>query len=181
MLDFEGLPPLVDVTDLSTPSGDVEQADLDAVCNDIRYACGWHIAPVVAGYEMVINAEGGTILTVPSLKMAEPAAVLDANGGEITGWSWSSNGILEAHCWPSGLRSVTVIADSGFEKCPPALIAVIDDILADRAGVKSAEYSQISLDGASLTRENVYGSGPRGAQRDLMSTYGHVLGRFAIR
>lgn len=181
MLDFSDLPPLVDLTDLSTPAGDVEQADLDAVCDDIRLACGWHIAPLVEDHEMVVNAQGGTVLTVPSLKMGEPSSVVDVNGTELTGWSWSSNGILEAPCWPSGLRSVTVTADSGFAKCPPSIIAVIDDILADRSGVKSGGYSQISLDGASITRDSPYGDGPRGVQRGLMAAYGHILGRFAIR
>ncbi|UXE04983.1 head-to-tail adaptor [Gordonia phage Lton] len=184
MLDFDDLPPLIDVAHLSMPSGtEVEQADLDAVCNDIRVACGWHIAPLVADLEMVVNAPGGTVLTVPSLKMREPSAVVDRDGNPITGWSWSSNGILEGPCWPSGLRSVTVTADSGFAACPASIRAVIEDVLADRAGVKSGgvQYGQISLDGASITPLNPYGDGAPGVRRGVMDAYGHILGRYAIR
>lgn len=184
MLDFDGLPPLVDPSELSMPEGtEVVQADLDAVCYDIRVACGWHIAPRVVDLVMVVNAPGGTVLTVPSMKMAEPSAVVDRDGHPITGWSWSSNGILESACWPSGLRSVTVTADSGFTVCPSDIRAVIEDVLADRANVKSGgmQYGQISLDGASITPVNPYGDGAPGVRRGVMAAYGHILGRYAIR
>ncbi|QHB37238.1 head-to-tail adaptor [Gordonia phage Gudmit] len=185
MVDFEGLSPLLDASDLSMPEGvDVEQSDLDAVCHDIRLLCGWHIAPAVE-MEFVVNAEGGTILTVPTLEMGEPTSVVDRNGTEITGWSWSANGILEheSGCWPKGLRSVTVTAPSGYTTCPASIRAVIEDILADRASVKTAgeEYDTISHDGASITMRNPYGDGAPGVRRDPAAAYGHILGRYTLR
>ncbi|UYL87770.1 head-to-tail adaptor [Gordonia phage OneDirection] len=186
MLDFDDLPPMIDVAHLSMPAGtEVEQADLDAVCNDIRVACGWHIAPRVTAMEMVVNAQGGTILTVPSLRMGEPSSIVDANGAAITGWTWSQNGILEGS-WPSGLRSVTVTADSGFVACPASVRAVIEDMLADRTNVREGGgFSQIALDGATLTSANPYAprgsSSDVGVRRNLMDAYGHILGRYAIR
>lgn len=182
MLDFSDYPPLLDLSDVNVEG--VEQADLDAVCEDVRMACGWHIAPKKADLVMVLDAMGGTVLTVPSLRIAEPSAVKDADGGDITGWTWSENGTLEGS-WPTGLRSVSVTADSGFVACPASVRAVVEDMLRDRVNAASGGgISQVSLDDADIVYANPYA--PRGASSDVgvrrgvMDAYGHILGRFAL-
>lgn len=182
MLDFTGLPALVDLADIEVDGATEDM--LAAVCEDVRVACGWHIAPKVADAEMVVDALGGTVLTVPSLCIAEPSSVKDADGGDITGWTWSSNGTLEGS-WPTGLRSVTVVADSGFAACPASVKAVVVDMLRDRVNAASGGgISQVSLDDADIVYSNPYA--PRGASSDVgvrrgvMSAYGHILGRFAL-
>lgn len=181
MLDFTGLPALVDLADIEVDGATEDM--LAAVCEDVRVACGWHIAPRVADMEMVVDARGGTVLTVPSLRMGEPSSVTGASG-DITGWTWSESGILEGS-WPSGLRSVTVVADSGFASCPAGVKAVVVDMLRDRVSAASGGgVSQVSLDGADVTLANPYA--PRGAssdvgvRRDIMDAYGHILGRHSL-
>ncbi|MGC5249499.1 hypothetical protein ACPXB3_21545 [Gordonia sp. DT219] len=181
MLDFTGLPPLIDIGDIDVDG--VTDADLEAVCEDIRIACGWHIAPLVQS-TMVLDATGGTVLVVPSLKIGEPIAVKDSSGADITGWSWSSTGILEGS-WPTGLRSVTVTADSGFDACPSSVKSVAVDMLRDRVNVAAGGgVAQVQLDDATILNANPFSprgtSSDVGVRRDIMDAYGHILGRFAL-
>ena len=182
MLDFSTFPALLEPDDL--PNIDVDADDLTEVCNDIRIACGWHIAPRVEALPMVVNANGGTVLTVPSLKINEPLLVVDSAGRSIVDYTWSDNGILEGN-WPAGLRSVTVTADSGFGECPPSIKAVIKDMLRDRVNASSGGgIAQVRLDDADVVYANPYaprsGAVDVGVRRDLMAAYGHVLSRYSL-
>ncbi|ETD31522.1 hypothetical protein [Williamsia sp. D3] len=178
MIDFSDYDPLVTPDDL--PDGlTVEDSDLESACDDVRGACGWHIAPRKSE-TLVVDSDGGALLTLPSLLISEPTLITDKNDVPITDWTWSEVGQLYRACnWPSGFRAVKVTLAHGLQATPPSIIAVVADILRDRARASSGVSSikSASLDGAAIT----YGdSDSAGIRRGLMGAYGHVLRRYSL-
>lgn len=178
MIDFSGYAPLVTQEDL--PDGlTVDDADLESACDDVRGACGWHIAPRTSE-TLIVDSDGGALLTLPSLLINEPTLITDRNDVPILDWTWTEVGQLHRACnWPSGFRAVKVTLAHGLEATPPTIIAVVADVLRDRARANSGapNIKAVSLDGAAIT----YGdSDSAGIRRGLMGTYGHVLRRYSL-
>ncbi|WP_439030220.1 hypothetical protein [Gordonia terrae] len=180
MIDFSGAGPLVQPdalpSDLSSHGG-----TLEAVCDDIRRYCGWHIAPVIESAVVTLDHLGDRVLTLPTLHVTEVASVVDADGYVIEGYTWSDDGLLyREHGWPRGYRSVTVTFSHGLAATPRGVVDVALDMVRDRvnaaANADDLPVTSASLDGATIG----YGapSDLIGVRRDLARAYGHVLNRF---
>lgn len=179
MINFSEYAPLVTQDDL--PEGlTVDDADLLSASDDVRGACGWHIAPRKEDDVLVVDSGGGTLLTLPSLLITEPSAIVDRDDNPITGWTWSAIGQLHREAgWPKGFRAVKVTVTHGLDATPPTLVAVVLDMVRDRERWRSgaANITTASLDGAAIG----YGStSTAGIRTALMDTYGHVLRRYAL-
>lgn len=111
-------PSLATVNDMSgQPGAPTTQDTLDRAAALIRRVAGWHIAPQITE-TVTLDHDGASVLVLPSLHVVEVASVKNASTGvELTGWSWSSKGLLSGR-FPCGFRSVEVTFTHGFESCP---------------------------------------------------------------
>ena len=177
MKDFSLCQPLCTLDDIE---GDYSDSALAAACDLIRTECGWHIAPVETE-TLLLDSDGGRLLTLPSLFVLNVASVVDAQTNKpIDGWGLSQIGLLErtGFCeWPRGRQRIKVTVTHGLASAPPALLAVIEDLVRNNAAaaLTPSNVKQASLDGASLTYVD-----STGVARDLATTYGHVLRRFSL-
>lgn len=147
-------PALAELSDLPVMAGaPLSQSDLDALAQQIRAECGWHIAPVVTE-TLTLNSDGAPELLLPSLNVREVTAVRTVKGNDITAtpathWNprtgWSTEGVLYlAGGFPRGLRTVEVDLVHGYDKAPADLLRLV----ATRNGRRIV---QESLRGHSIT------------------------------
>lgn len=181
MIDFSKYPALVAQSDL--PAGlTVDDKDLRAVSDDVRGECGWHIAPRFDD-TLWVDGDGSSLLTLPSLLLTEPTEITDANGAAITGWSWSEIGQLTGS-WPAGFRSVKVSVAHGLLVTPPNLVAVVIDMLRDRATAAeerpSVRCRSMVRTSPTATRTPRGSSSNVGVRRELSDAYGHILRRYSL-
>ncbi|UYL86861.1 head-to-tail adaptor [Gordonia phage RavenCo17] len=180
MIDFSGAGPLVPSdalpSDLSSHAG-----TLEAVCDDIRRYCGWHIAPVIEDAVVTLDHLGHRVLPLPTLHLIEVTSVEDADGNEIGGYTWSDDGLLRRERgWPQGYRSVRVTFSHGLTATPPGVVDVALDMVRDRVNA-AANADELQVTSASLDGATVGFGAPSdliGVRRDLGRAYGHVLNRF---
>lgn len=177
MLDFSDYGELIDSID-----GDYSPEEIAAVGNAIRLWCGWHIAPVKTDDEMVIDSNRGSLLVLPTLLMQEPSAVVDADGNDITGWSWSEIGNLElpfGQYFPQGFRAVKVTVTHGFTTAPTEIVAVAAHMLRERAdeiATGGPPLKTAQLDGAMLAYDTAKVSGLLRSMDD----YAYAIGRYRL-
>lgn len=175
MLDFSDYPPMIDSLEGVDP--DV----LAGVCDAIRQWCGWHIAPIVTDDVLTIDAIGGELLTLPTLRMDEPSVVVDGDERPIGAWRWSEIGQLSRSAgWPAGFRSVTVTVTHGISTAPPEVVAVARHMLDERAAqTVGPALKTAQLDGAMLSYETSAASAQTGILRSL-DTYAYAIGRYRL-
>lgn len=182
MLDFSGYAPLFGVDDLPDDLAGVDAGAVAAVADAIRGWCGWHIAPRAEDDVLVIDSNGGALLFLPTLAMDEPSSVVDADGVDIEGWSWSAIGNLElchGRWWPQGFRAVTVTVSHGFASAPPAVLAVAAHMLRERADEVAAAGPALKtaqLDGAMLAYETNKATG----LLRVLDDYAYAIGRYRL-
>lgn len=179
MIDFSGYPPLLGV--------DADDDATTAVCDAIRGYCRWHIAPLAVDDVMVVdNSFGRRVLALPTRRVTAVGSVVDRDGADIEDFEWSQSGVLErAVGWPTGLRAVTVTLTHGFEEVPPAIRAVVQDMLRDYENAAAGgTVASVKLDDADVELSNPYA--PRGtssdvaARRSIGAAYGHILDRYRL-
>lgn len=186
MIDFSTHPPLIDPAAL--PEDLRDPIAVAAVGDAIRTWCGWHIAPS-ATETITVDQRGRAVVALPSLHVTSVTEVTDRDGEPLTGWHWSTSGVMErAQGWPKGLGALKVTLTHGFTACPPVVLAVAADMVRDHkaAGEMAAGnvVTQVSLDAAQYSLANPYA--PRGAstnvaiRRDISLSYGHVLGKYRL-
>ena len=140
-------------TEQLKPWGLYPQATIDAVVQQVRARCEWHIAPEVTE-TLTLDARGADYIMLPSLRVVEVTAVRvwdDAARALVpaTGWSlrtgWSANGMLyRPGGWPDAFRAVEVDLRHGYAEAPADLAKMV----AERT---ERRVVQESLQGHSLT------------------------------
>ena len=112
----------------------------------IRAACGWHVAPLVTE-TLRLDVDSPTLtLVLPSKRVTAISAVRDMTGAApvaITGFAWSRNGLLtlSGGRWPCGLGAIEVDLTHGYDACPADLLDWAAQ-LARTAGRDSAIRSE---------------------------------------
>lgn len=174
------MPDLVTADDLPASLKDVDPALLAGVVDDIRSYCGWHIAPQVTE-TVVVDADGGSLLRLPSLLVDSIGSVVDGRGNQLPVGRVYRNGLARG-VWPDEQLRVTLT--HGYESVPPALVEVIADMIRDRQSAASGPtVSSAKLDGADVSYSDPYAargsSSAVGARRGL-GAYGYAVSRFRI-
>ncbi|MFI2216531.1 hypothetical protein ACH47B_06565 [Rhodococcus sp. NPDC019627] len=94
---------------------------LDRVWEAVRSYCGWHIAPVLEGVELVVDGTGRRTLQLPSLRVVNVVAVAE-DGVELdpTSFTWSRAGMLRKRvgCWTSEFQGIVATVDHGRDAAP---------------------------------------------------------------
>lgn len=119
---------LVSPEDLSAfPDAPFADEVVDAAVAELRASAGWHIAPERTE-TITLDSEGGTLVTLPSLRVVAVSAVRDVCGEvamPVAGFRWSRSGVMHGHCWPQGFQSLEVDLTHGYETCPGDLLPVV--------------------------------------------------------
>lgn len=118
---------------------------LDGVVAAIRSEVGWHIAPVLTE-TVTIDARGGVLLMLPTLRLVTVTAVRDvttpAAPVTLTGWRASAAGMLyREEGWPLGFATLEVDMQHGYASTPADVITAIAE-RAQTAGTNSALASR---------------------------------------
>ncbi len=111
---------------------DDERARFATAAAAIRRAAGWHIGPTITE-TMVLDADGGSRLAVPTGHIVSVAAVV-IDEIDITAYTkWSAGGWLKRRHgrFPDDPRSVTVTLDHGL---PAGTYPDLVDLVAQVAG-----------------------------------------------
>ncbi len=113
------------------------QANLDATVEAIRAYCGWHVWPV-ADHTLVVDGEGGHILTLPTLRVVDVDTVTETTALDPDTYEWSASGDVKRidGCWTTKWRGIEVELTHGYEQCPfTALVAQVAGEIADAADI----------------------------------------------
>lgn len=170
MMDPGEYPPLLDASDLAGYAGAPFSPDvvLDA-CDSVREEADWHIAPVVEE-EVRVDADGGALLMLPTLRLREVISVYDttnpADPRQITDFRKTAAGMLYRRGgWPDGFESVTVVMKHGYNKCPRGLHSVV----AERAqfAAVSSTVGQESAGSVSVSYRNEHSQGEMAADKRI--------------
>lgn len=115
-----------------TPSTEVERIEQAEAL--VRGYCGWHISPSRVADTATFRAQGGSVLTLPSLRVTAVTSVI-SDGTTLTpdtDYTWSSAGVLtHAAEWAVGAL-VTVTYTHGYATVPPEVTAIVQAV-AQRA------------------------------------------------
>lgn len=162
MISFENAPKLVEPTALSTyPGAPFSSEVVEAACDLVRRACGWHIAPAWQT-TIPIPHHGGRTLMLPTLHLTEVTSIKDGRTDAVlTGWegNWSDAGMIERDSpWPYGFRAVKAEVEHGLPSAPADLKAVVAAIASDLRsllgtsnGQRIADLQSVALDGGAVT------------------------------
>ena len=117
-----------------TPAGTDTAAALpllEAVSDAVRDYCGWHIAPAITE-TVTVDGSGAEVQGLPTLWLLDVVAVFDAGTAlDVAGVEWSTNGILKrpGYCWTTKLRGVEAEIEHGYAVTPPAVLALICEMV----------------------------------------------------
>lgn len=116
------------VEDLDPQAPNIEVA-IDAAVQSFRDMAHWHVFPEVTE-TMTLDGEGGRVLTLPTLKVAEIISVTE-NGNVLdpNAYEWSETGDLKrlGRPWTTRWRGLEVTLRHGYTaaEIPPSLILAI--------------------------------------------------------
>lgn len=112
--------------DLSAADAATAQMLLEAVTDEIRTYCGWHIAPV-ATETVTVDGSGSEVQGLPTLHLVDLVAVSE-DGTDLTvaDVQWSAAGYLRrpGYRWTTSLRGVVAEIEHGYAEVPAGLIAL---------------------------------------------------------
>lgn len=123
----------------------------------VRTHCGWHVTPVAAEVEVVIDGPGTAELVLPTRNMTALHSLTE-DGAEVdtAGLEWSIHGIVtkvDGGRWTARRRGVTATITHGFADAPDWQAVVL--AVADRSSLQVGEtlravgpfqYADISAD-----------------------------------
>lgn len=151
--------------------------------------CGWDPLEVVTDRRVVLNGNGTTLLTLPSLRVTDVSLVevtdpygvstsptLTGAAAEVAQVQWSEDGCLEwtgCGVWPEGRRNVAVTYSGGYDVAPPDLLAALASI-AKRTGGPMFGAVGRKMGTASVT------FGRQFAEGDLLVVESMVFDRYRI-
>ena len=172
-------PRLLDADELGP--GAPSQADLDALAEDIRAHCGWHIAPQVSE-TLTLDSDGQNAIPLPTLRLVNVTAVRYWNGHDmvpVTGWDsrrgWSAErcSIYLAGGFPVGRRALEVDVVHGYTTTP---LALAKGMLALLSGPSATDVASESLPGHAVTFK---GTTPTSVTTALLASSG-TLSRYRL-
>ncbi|AHH16582.1 hypothetical protein NONO_c17820 [Nocardia nova SH22a] len=109
----------------------IEQLRLDAIVQEIRDYCGWHIAPMLDA-TITVDGSGAAVLQLPTLALNSVTSIAE-NGTVLpsTEYEWSADGSLR-RCppfihWTNRYRGVVAAVNHGYEDVPANILSVILD------------------------------------------------------
>lgn len=147
----------------------VAQDRLASASGAVRSYCGWPISYVEEA-TAVLDSDGGRVLTVPTLLLAEVHTVTDQDGQALTGYQWSQTGVLyRPDRWPAGLRAVSVVFSGGYRSTPPELVALVCG-LAGRVN-SPVGVSMMTVGAQSVAYTGEAGPGLSTAERLVLDRY----------
>lgn len=146
-----------------TPPGlDVSGAQplLDALSDEIRTYCGWHIAPTVTEI-VTVDGSGTDVQGLPTLHLLDLLSVTDAGTAlTVADVEWSTNGTMRrpGRRWTTRLRGVVAEIRHGYAETPPMLVALICEVVLggmvvpvgvarEQSGGESVTYTTGGRDG----------------------------------
>lgn len=148
--------------------------------------CGWDPTEHVTNQLVLLNGNGTSLLTLPSLHVTDVSAVTVTDrwdrsvdltiGTGSADLSWSEDGVLSltgcglVRAFPEGLRNVAVTYSGGYPEVPAELQAVLDSI-GKRTGTTSAGIRSKTMGKAAFTYV---------ASGDLLLLEKMVLDRYRI-
>lgn len=147
-----------DVPTIPAPDG-VDSDAWNAAVAVVRAYCGWHIAPVLTE-TILVDAQGGSALVLPSLRVTEISEV-KIGDTVVESPEWSAAGFVRG-CWPKKLRAVSVTWTHGFDEAPLALVAAskrLVEIGSVPAGIRSratGPYSVTYRDAETIVEQDFY-------------------------
>lgn len=104
----------------------------------VRTYCGWHVTPVAAEDEVVIDGPGAALLVLPTRNMtALHSLTEDGDAVDTAGMEWSTHGIVvkaNGGRWTTRRRGVTATITHGFEEAPDWQAVVL--AVADRSSLQ---------------------------------------------
>lgn len=136
----------------------VSQLDLDALTDDVRGACGWHIAPQVTE-TVTLESEGERALVLPTLFLEDVLSVTYWNGDDwapvdswdpILGWSAVSCSLRHPSGFPKGRVRAEVV--HGYPTVPASLKKALAALLSGKPS--AAAVVSEGLPGHTLTLDN---------------------------
>lgn len=151
---YDDMEPLATPAELSAfPGAPFTAQAIAAVGNQVRGACGWHIAPKLTE-TLVLDGSGGPDLFLPSLAVESISEVRIYSRGALevaTGWDartgWNRIGVLHRPAgWPREFRSVEVDIVHGYDKCPTELLRYIAVRTEARVIQESLGSHSVTLD-----------------------------------
>lgn len=115
-----------------------------------RGAVRWHVT-YRARDEMWLDSRGGRVLHLPTMRVDKVHRVV-VDGVELdpSGYRWSVDGLLErvGGVWPTGYRTVLVVADHGYDPIPDDIQEAVIDlarlIYATKPGISSMQVGGIT-------------------------------------
>lgn len=122
------LPELLTAEAIESRRGGPFPADeVAAACAAVRGDCGWHVAPRVEEYAVLVSGPPGPRLVLPSLAIVTVHSISDVvTGASVTGWRTGAAGMLVRDVgWPRGEDNLEVVLTHGYEECPADLVAVV--------------------------------------------------------
>lgn len=125
---------------------------LEAVSDDIRDYCGWHIAPTLTEV-VTVDGSGAEVQPLPTLHLLDVVSVTESGSAvDLAGIEWSRDGYLKrpGGWWTSALRGVAAEIEHGYPATPPGLVSLVCEV-ALRALVVPAGASRESSGGESVT------------------------------
>ncbi len=108
------------------------QTELDAAQAAAATYCGWHVTPVLAVNDMVLDGTGDTMLMLPTLKLVTLTSITeDGVALNLADLHWSAKGIIAKRsglCWTSMLGGITATFSHGFASAADFDAAVLSAI-----------------------------------------------------
>jgi hypothetical protein len=187
MVAIADLPPLASPAQLEAyTKGKVKAADLRvpdalaAVSRSIRRRAGWHIFPVVNAHTLVLDGPGGTVLSLPTLKLVNLTAITEAGKvlDPVAGVDVSrETGLVkktDGSSWTTRYGQVVVTMDHGEEEVPDLAnlaLKLAARGLASPMGATREQAGALSVNWSMVTQGVAAGITPSADERALMDSY----------
>jgi hypothetical protein len=187
MVAITDLPPLAQPADVEAFTKGKLKADdlrvtraLAAVSRSIRRRAGWHIFPVVNAHTLVLDGPGGTVLSLPTLKLVNLVALteagtvldplVDVDVSRETGLVKKVDGSL----WTTRYGQVVATMDHGEEEVPELAdltVRLAARGLASPMGATREQAGALSVNWSMTTQGVAAGITPAADERALMDSY----------
>ena len=156
------------------------QDALAAVSRSIRRRAGWHIFPVVTAHTLVLDGPGGTVLSLPTLKLVtltaltEAGTVIDPVAGVDVSRETGLVKKTDGSSWTTRYGHIVVTMDHGEEEVPDLAMLCLKLAargLASPMGATREQAGALSVNWSMTTQGVAGGITPTLDERSLMDSY----------
>lgn len=186
MVAITELPPLASPAEVEAyTKGKLKAVDLRvpaalaAVSRSIRRRAGWHIWPLVTAHTLVLDGPGGTVLSLPTLKLVALTSI-DDDGTALVPADLRispSTGLVKKRdgaAWSTEYGAITVVMDHGEEEVPELAnlaLKLVARGLASTMGATREQSGALSVNWSMTTQGVAAGIVPTADERSLMDSY----------